>query len=249
MSFRDRAALACAKIDEPLFLELILLALFVMSTWAIVFNQYVNRQSFIPTHNILIIGPAESSSEVQHFTGEKGYSLIGDFFIANHFLIADKDSPVTRIIGARNRPEIFDFSYKIHSVRFCRRSGGDMEIPIIGFPRVLCRESIYSNVWSIRSIESFLGNNHQISSQAYLPRSQSRIDDYSQQRKPFDKQFIGFTSPVFLSFGYMLINKTLRWLRFDGSVDVKGAFALILLSAILIWIGQFCLFSVLGFVP
>jgi len=116
------------------------------------------------------------------------------------------------------------------------------------------------NVGSLISLKEFPSGLERLAGQADLPIGQSSVNDDRKNRQPFQKQFVGFTSPVFLAFGYMcsgifctlgvvLLYKTLWGVRFYGTVNVTTGFVLVLLSAILIWIGQWSLFSVLGLLP
>jgi hypothetical protein len=93
------------------------------------------------------------------------------------------------------------------------------------------------------------------SSQNGLPKGDSSINGDSYKREEVKKQFLGFTSPVFRALGYMcgtvfftlgivFLKKTLWKMSFNGSVNFHMGFILLMGGVLLLWVAQWCLFSV-----
>ena len=96
--------------------------------------------------------------------------------------------------------------------------------------------------------------------QASLPPSNTGIYRHRNKGSQFEKQFFSFTSPVFLALGYacsavffslgiMSVKKTLWGVGFYGSMNINMGCVLLIVGVTCIWIGQWCLFSVLGLLP
>lgn len=170
---------------------------------------------------------------------------------------------VVSIIGSRDGAEVLDSDIKIGRISFGVRDIWNSDWRGLASP--VYKEMIHAgtfdtDVGPIRSFKRMLGDSDQVVRQASLPDGNSSVEQHPYQRYEFKKKFFGFTSPIFLALGYMcssvfftfsvvLLKKILWGVRFNGSPHFNFAIVLMLFSAALFWIGQWCLFSVLGLLP
>jgi len=103
--------------------------------------------------------------------------------------------------------------------------------------------------------------NNALSRQSSLPIGDTSIDNDCKKSKPFEPNFMGFTSPIFLSFGIVcgcifsalgIVSLFFIWGKTGeysaAHVNIVLVFGL-LLSAGFIWMGQWTFFSVFGLMP
>lgn len=115
-------------------------------------------------------------------------------------------------------------------------------------------------VWSLIYLKLSRRILNSLSSQTSLPSGYGCVGHDDHESQLFPKQFFGFKSPIFLALGcvlgriflalgIMLIDKVLRRVGLDGTMNVDRGFVLAILSAILLLIGQWMLASVFGLLP
>jgi hypothetical protein len=84
-----------------------------------------------------------------------------------------------------------------------------------------------------------------------LPESQTRVDNYRTHRDYLNDKRLSFVGCFFLLGGFILLYKTWWKLSFDFTSNMKVStyLALIFVSCVLVWIGQWLLLCGFRLVP
>ena len=97
---------------------------------------------------------------------------------------------------------------------------------------------------------TFCGSGH-ITGRTSLPEGQPSVDDYRAHRDYLDNKRLSLVGCIFLLGGFIVLYKTWWKLSFDftSHVNISTYLAFILVSCVLIWIGQWLLLCGFGLAP
>ena len=107
------------------------------------------------------------------------------------------------------------------------------------------------DVWSLIYLKVLLGQSNYCFRLTSLPSGNTGVDDYSGKREKFNDISFLCIGLVFFAIGFVLLGNIWWKLSFDftSNMNVPTYLALILVSCVLIWVGQWLLLCGFGLAP
>jgi len=208
-----------------------------VSLRSVVFDTDLNVQSCNAMQQLLEVVPLSNSSPKAHQFGRVKSSGCGRNPSARYLNVIQKYFPACIEVGCRNWPEVLNLRLKLEDIRVLNRG---FFISVFESVMQVVADVIDADIGPFGRIVGSLGQVRNSSSQASLPERNCGIYEDCNERSERDNVILLCSGIILFAFGIVFVSRVWWNVYFNLTPDSNVAIyvALILLSAVFVWVGM-----------